>query len=90
MIEVEVVYAWADQSFRVPLSVRIGCTAQQAVLASDVLSRVNSAKALDEYTFSVYGQPVDAGYRVRDGDQIAVLRALIIDPKTARKLRVKR
>lgn len=90
MMQVEVVFAWADQSLRVSVPVRMGCTAKQAVLASGVMSQVKSAKALDEYTFSVYGQPVDAGYRVRDGDQIAVLRPLIIDPKAARMLRVKR
>lgn len=39
---------------------------------------------------AVFGQSVDAGTALHDGDRIELLRPLRMDPKQARRLRAKR
>jgi uncharacterized protein len=85
-INVEVVYcAHADAVDCTALTLAAGCTAQQAVLASGVLTREGlAAQAL---LLGIWGKRKDGHTLLRDGDRVEIYRPLLLDPMQARRLR---
>ena len=62
------------------LSLPVGSTARQAVEACAV-------SLTAELALSVWGRKVAPGHVLRDGDRLEVTRALLVDPKVARRER---
>jgi len=85
-MHVEIVYALTDQQHRVHVELSEGATVEQALSA---VSRVRPFCDLDltSHPVAVFGRPVDRGDVVRHGDRVELLRALLIDPKEARRRR---
>ena len=85
-MHVEIVYALPDQQHRVHVELAEGATVEQALSA---VSRVRPFCDLDlaSHPVAVFGRPVHRDDVVRHGDRVELLRALLIDPKEARRRR---
>lgn len=85
-IRVEVVYALPDGYWSVPLELPAGARAADALTAAD-LSRTIGADRFEPSALAVFGRVVAPDAVLRDGDRLEVLRALLADPKQARRRR---
>lgn len=86
-IAITVVHSPRPREVReIPLLVDDGCTAEQAVRLSGLLSdRPHAAgKPAD---FGVWGRKVPPGHVLRANDRVELYRALTVDPKVARRER---
>ncbi len=88
-IRVEVVYALPDRAW----SARLELPADATV--ADALSRSGFATAIPGFDgsdlgYAIFGKPVRETMLLRDGDRLELLRALIADPKQARRKRAGR
>lgn len=89
-IAVEVVYASAPHQIeRVALRLPAGATAREALRASGLSERLDSA-LLDCLVLGLAGRPCSAATLLRDQDRLELLRPLQVDPKEARRLRYRR
>ena len=84
-IEVEVVFALPQRQELVSVRLVEGATAGEALRRSGLASRFDEIDA-DNALLAVWGEPVEAGHRLRHGDRVEVLRPLEIDPREARRL----
>jgi putative ubiquitin-RnfH superfamily antitoxin RatB of RatAB toxin-antitoxin module len=85
-IEVEVVHSpKGGPADCTPLALPPGATLADAVLASGVAER----HGLDVATLvtGVWGRVQPPTHILRDGDRVEIYRPLVVDPKTARRLR---
>lgn len=83
---VEVIYARPEAADRVSLELSDGATAREALAASGLLERHPELR-LDVPVLGVFGRQVRPEQPLADGDRVEVYRALIADPKAARRLR---
>jgi len=84
MLSVEVVYALRDRQVLLTLEVEEGTTARQAVERSGVLRRfpeIDLARA----GLGIFGRVISPDTPLRDGDRVEIYRALVADPKDARR-----
>ena len=81
-LTVEVVYALPERQQVVRLALEDGATALDAVEAAGI----GAAFA----ALARFGQKIDPGTRLRDGDRIELLRPLVTDPQEARRARARR
>lgn len=79
-IRVQVVHALSRASAVVELVMDEHATVGKAALASGLLK-------VDHVGYAIFGERVDGNRRLSDGDRIELLRALLIDPKEARRRR---
>lgn len=79
-MRVEVVRAWPRRHEAVVVDLPPGATLAQALAASGL-----DAAGIAGY--AIFGQRVDAGTPLSDGDRVELLRPLEVDPKQARRLR---
>ena len=88
MLRCEVAYARPDRQFVLSVPLREGATARDALLASGLLE---SCVEIDPRTavFGVFGQVVPGEHRLQDGDRVEIYRPLRVDPRAARRARVK-
>ena len=89
VIEVEVAYAQPDQQKIVRLEVASGVTVAEAIQLSGILS-IFPEIDLGKHKVGVFSQKKDLTDLVEAGDRIEIYRPLIIEPKEARRLRVKK
>ena len=68
------------------MTVAPGTTAREAVRASGIAVRFPEID-VTRCALGVWGETVDDGYRVCDGDRVEVYRPLAIDPREARRER---
>ncbi len=87
-IHVEVAYADAQRQILRELELAGGSTVEDAVRASGILDLDPAISAPTGY--GVFGRIVEPGTALRDGDRVELYRRLKIDPKEARRLRVKK
>jgi hypothetical protein len=88
LLRVEVVYALPQAQHRVTLELEAGATARDAVEASGLLAlRGGSDPA--QVKLAIFGRAVPPGRRLADGDRVAILRPLRVDPKEARRKRAR-
>jgi hypothetical protein len=88
MLRCEVAYARPDRQFLLDVQLREGATARDALLASGLLddcAEIDPAAAI----YGVFGRVVPADHRLRDGDRVEIYRTLKVDPRAARRARVK-
>jgi len=85
-LRIEVVYAGPAGAVRRELRLDAGCTAGDAVRASGVLEACPEID-LARNRVGIFGRlaPLDAP--LRDGDRVEIYRALMADPKEARRRR---
>lgn len=84
MMTIEVVYATPDRQELIELSVEEGATAGEAIEQSGIVARF---PGLDPGAqgIGIWGQPVSASQRLRDGDRVEIYRPLQMDPREARR-----
>lgn len=85
-INVQVVYALPEKQVLVSLALPVGSTLQQALDASDLLSK--HGLSVDTSKFGIYGKQAKLDAVLRDRDRVEIYRPLIADPKEMRKARV--
>ncbi|MCU0813424.1 MAG: RnfH family protein [Burkholderiaceae bacterium] len=89
-MRVEVVYCPAPRIVhRRALDLPPGSTVDDAVAASGLLDGVADDVRL-ALSLSVWGRVQPTEHVLRDRDRVEVCRALVVDPKEARRLRYKR
>lgn len=88
LIPLEVAYALPHEQFSERLWVRPGTTAGQALQQSSVLTRYPELVG-KQPAIGIFGKPVPHDHVVEAGDRIEIYRALINDPKQARRLRAR-
>ena len=85
-INVEVIYALANQQDIARISVPAGSTAMQAIEASGLLVKYPEID-LKKNKIGVFAKLAKADTVLRDRDRIEIYRPLIADPKEVRKQR---
>ncbi len=94
MSRLRIEVAWVDAGTGVVrrlLALPEGATIDDALdalgepLAGALRARIDE----DALTVAVYGQPRTRATRLRDADRVELLAPLVIDPKVARRLRVR-
>lgn len=83
MVEVEVIRAWPRRFEATTLALPEGATVAHAVAAAGWDADP------DTVAFAIHGQRVDGGTALRPGDRVELLRALLADPKDARRRRAR-
>jgi hypothetical protein len=85
---VEVVYARADTQVVVVLKLPRGATVHEAIAASGLRERFPEIGAAP--ATGIFGERVTLDEALNDGDRVEIYRALIADPKQARRQRAAR
>jgi putative ubiquitin-RnfH superfamily antitoxin RatB of RatAB toxin-antitoxin module len=85
-LRVEVVYALPGAEDAVRLEVAPGATLRDAVQASGLIAR-HPEIDLDRQKVGVYGKVKPAEAPAAHGDRIEIYRALLVEPKEARRRR---
>lgn len=83
-IRVEVIQAWPRRYATARVELPEGATAADALAAARPLIGLET---MDVPALAIYGERVEPEQALRDGDRLEVLRALLIDPKDARRRR---
>jgi len=86
LIDVEVAYATPEQQMIVALKMPEGTTVEQAINASDLLSRFSEIDAAD-IKAGIFGCVCKLNQQLRQADRVEIYRPLIHDPKEARRQR---
>jgi putative ubiquitin-RnfH superfamily antitoxin RatB of RatAB toxin-antitoxin module len=85
-LDVEIVYARADEQVVITLCVPRGTTAGEAIVLSGLPARYidfDPAKA----QVGIYGRRVELDIELAAGDRVEIYRPLVADPKLARRRR---
>ena len=85
-LRVEVVYAEPDEQFVRDLDLPSGSSAMHALEASGLFERYPALKALPD-GIGIHGRRVEPDVTLEEGDRVEVYRALLVDPKEARRRR---
>lgn len=85
---VEVVYALPEIQVLKRIEVPAGCTVEQAITYSGILEQFPQIDSRKNKV-GIFGQPVKPDTHVQSNDRIEIYRPLVIDPKEARRLRVR-
>lgn len=88
-MRVEVAYAKPEAQVVVPLEVAEGTTAAGAIEASGLLDKFPEIELADNRV-GVFSKPCPLNHVLRAGDRVEIYRALIADPKEARRNRAAR
>lgn len=90
MIHVQVVYALPKKQVIVELELPSGSTIRDALSASG-LSVVSAGEDCGyPHSLGVWGRIAKPDQVLRDRDRVEIYRPLVVDPKTARRLRSRR
>lgn len=89
MISVEVAYATPERQVILVAKVLPNSTVEDVIQASGILQQFPEID-LTLQKVGVFSKIVDLQYRVKEHDRIEIYRPLLIDPKDARKKRVKK
>lgn len=87
-LRIEVVYALAGAQDTVSLELAPGTNAGMAVAASGLLERHSLAGT--GWVYGLAGRRISPDQRLQDTDRVELLRPLALDPKEARRARVRR
>lgn len=83
-LHVEIVFALPGQQELVGLEIAEGATVAQAIDKSGIASRFPDHD-LSRCAVGVWGDVVERGRRLRDGDRVEIYRPLLMDPQEARR-----
>ncbi len=84
LIKIELVFANEEKQRLLSFEVANGTTAREAVVASDLVAE------FPDYDFSIgplgiWGKTIDDQQRLKEGDRLEAYRALLRDPRDARR-----
>lgn len=85
-LQIEVVYARAEEQVLVTLNVPCGATVRDAIVRSGLTERFPEMAAM-EGCVGIYGKTVAMDRELRAGDRVELYRPLIADPKQSRRHR---
>lgn len=85
VLEVEVVYARAQEQLVVALRVPSGTTVREAIRLSGLATRLEAGDGAG--AVGIHGKVVPADTALRQGDRVEIYRPLVADPKQARRRR---
>lgn len=88
-IQIEVAYARPDRQKIISLEVDEECTVELAIKSSGILN-VFPEIDLSQQAVGIFGERKKLSDRVSEGDRIEIYRALLIDPKEARRKRAQK
>lgn len=88
MFPVEVAYALPDMQILKKITVMEGCTVNEAILISQILDQFPEID-LAKHKVGIFGKFAQHDTPLQPNDRIEIYRALIIDPKDARRQRTK-
>ncbi|SES70000.1 hypothetical protein SAMN05216326_10265 [Nitrosomonas marina] len=88
-IEVEIVYALPESQYLRTLQVPVGATVEQVIRLSGITDQFPDID-LNKNRLGIYSKFVDLDTVLRPFDRIEIYRSLRIDPKEARRQRIKR
>jgi len=83
---VEVAYALPGKQVIIPVTVEIGATVQQAILASGVLTDFPEID-IDKSSVGIFSKKVKLDQSLQEKDRIEIYRPLLADPKEVRRRR---
>jgi putative ubiquitin-RnfH superfamily antitoxin RatB of RatAB toxin-antitoxin module len=86
LLEVEIVYALPMRQTILTLNVAAGTTVIQAVAASGI-ARQHPEIDMKSAVLGIFGKRVGPDTVLKPHDRVEIYRPLLIDPKTARRLR---
>ena len=86
-IQVEVAYAEADRQILIPVKLDKGSTVADAIARSGITTRVPD---ISLRKVGIFSRIVTPEMQVDEGDRVEIYRVLLIDPKEARRKRVRR
>jgi putative ubiquitin-RnfH superfamily antitoxin RatB of RatAB toxin-antitoxin module len=87
-LRVEVAYGTPTRQLIRAVQVAPGTTVEEAIRASGILEEFPEID-LARNSIGVYGERVTLADSVCDGDRVEILRALLADPKEARRQRAR-
>ncbi|MDH3978666.1 MAG: RnfH family protein [Gammaproteobacteria bacterium] len=88
-LQIEVAFARPERQWLTSLEVPAGTTAREAVQRSDLAGEITGFD-ISVAPLGVFGKAVADDYVLAAGDRVEVYRALIRNPKEARRLRAER
>ena len=83
-INVSVAYAKAARQFWVKLKLDAGATAQDAIDASEVLSKFPEID-LEEQKIGVFGRAIKLNKKLEEGDRVEIYRPITADPEQVQR-----
>ena len=89
MISITLAYATPTKQVEIVLQVDEACTIAQAVQQSKMIEQFPEIQ-LHEMSVGVFGRLATWETKLADGDRVEIYRPLQIDPKVARRMRVKK
>jgi len=87
-LAVEVAYALPDAQAVVALAVAPGTTARECARRSGLAGRFPGLD-VEHVPLGIWGRRVEDGHRVRAGDRVELYRPLPLDPRAARRARLR-
>lgn len=87
-MKVEVCYAEPDRSWRVVLQFTEPATVSDAIARSALIEQLGLDRS--GLRFAVFGKLVALDAMLADRDRVELLRALVVDPKEARRRRAQK
>lgn len=89
MLQCEVAYALPDRQHVIALTLPPGSTAQDALIQSGLIG-LYPGIAAGPVAIGIFGKVVTPQYLLQEGDRVEIYRPLAVDPRAARRARVKR
>ena len=87
MINIVVAFAQVDRQIELSLQVEINCNVAVAIRRSGILQQFPEID-LANSVVGIWSKKVNLDHALQEGDRIEIYRPLLIDPKTARRLRL--
>jgi uncharacterized protein len=88
-IQIEIVYARSDKQILRHFEMSEPCTIESALEISGFLTE-HPELIEKNLTVGIFGKKMPLSTIIQEGDRIEIYRPLILDPKTARLIRVKK
>ena len=85
-ILIEVAYALPQKQIIIPIKVKAGVTAEEAIKASGIIKKFPEID-LSANQIRIFGKLTQLDHVMRERDRIEIYRALIADPKEIRRQR---
>ena len=85
-ILIEVAFALPQKQIIIPIKVKAGVTAQEAIKASGIIKKFPEID-LNINQIGIFGKLTQLDHVMRDRDRIEIYRPLIADPKEIRRQR---
>ena len=85
-ILIEVAFALPQKQMIIPIKVKIGTTAEEAIIASGIIKKFPEID-LKINQIGIFGKLTQLDHVMRERDRIEIYRPLIADPKEIRRQR---